>query len=296
MRTFVLLILLMTSVTVSLHADTSPEEQSALIPLSSPAVRYWNPAMSDGLAVQTVSIGQNASRVPLRQQPKLLVLLYHNVVFGRTGNVYNRDLYNFEHDLAYIKRNLTVTNFGELLERKTPPVTDQAIITFDDGDLSLYAIVYPLFKQYDIEATIFLVPNFIGQVGYMSWDQVREMSGYRNKEGKKLFHFGSHSLTHRRLGDLSREEIFNELKVSKEIIESETGEPVSVLALPFGNGAGDRRIEEAAENLGYQAIRTSFPSATPLSDIDRWEIGALNIENYSTDVMVQKSLTLLGRR
>jgi peptidoglycan/xylan/chitin deacetylase (PgdA/CDA1 family) len=37
------------------------------------------------------------------------------------------------------------------------------IITFDDGDLSLYAIVYPLFRQYELEATIFLVPNFIGE-------------------------------------------------------------------------------------------------------------------------------------
>jgi peptidoglycan/xylan/chitin deacetylase (PgdA/CDA1 family) len=243
-----------------LAAEVLPEQESAPIVVSqSPPVRYWRPANPGSTLVQTLPGLEHPLPVPKRRDPKLLVVLYHNIVFGRTGNIYNRDLYNFEHDLAYLKRNYTITNFAELAAIK--PSTDVAIITFDDGDLSLYGIVYPLFRQYELEATIFLVPNFIGQVGYMSWDQVREMSDYRTNAGKKLFHFESHSLTHRMMGSLSEDEIVQELKESKARIEEQTASPVTVLALPFGNGEGDARIISAAKQLGYTAIRTSKPQS-----------------------------------
>jgi peptidoglycan/xylan/chitin deacetylase (PgdA/CDA1 family) len=188
-----------------------------------------------------------------------------------------------------------VTNFKELLLTGKTATTDQAIITFDDGDLSLYAIMYPLFKEYELEATIFLIPNFIGEVGYMSWDQVKEMSRYRTKAGKKLFYFESHSLTHRMLGELSKAEIHTELQRSKQIIEEQTGETVSVLALPFGSGEGREEIISEAYDLGYQAIRTSRAQAVAIKDVNPWAIGAMNVENYSSDVMVQKALALIGR-
>ncbi|WP_320122772.1 polysaccharide deacetylase family protein [uncultured Sphaerochaeta sp.] len=253
-----------------------------------PSVRYWSNEQDSTLTAQPM--------IPLRSEPKLLVLLYHNVVFGRTGNVYNRDLYNFENDLLFVKRNYTLTNFKQLLTSSNDTKTDKAIITFDDGDLSLYAIVFPLFKAYELEATIFLVPSYIGEVGYMSWDQVREMSDYRTGDGRKLFYFESHSQTHRMMGDLGEEEIRWELQQSKQIIEEEVGEPVTVLALPFGSGAGDERIISAAYDLGYQAIRTSKPEARLLTKINPWMIGAMNVENYSSDVLVQNVLTLMGKR
>ncbi|MGH0052219.1 MAG: polysaccharide deacetylase family protein, partial [Sphaerochaetaceae bacterium] len=165
-----------------------------------------------------------------------------------------------------------------------------------DGDLSIYAIVFPLFKAYGLEATIFLVPSYMGKVGYMSWNQVKEMSDYRSKDGKKLFYFESHSQTHQMMGSLGEKEIIEELRESKRIIEEKTGEPVTVLALPFGSGAGDERIISAARDLGYQAIRTSVPEAQLVSKVNPWIIGALNVENYSSDVFVQKVLMLMGTR
>lgn len=280
----------------TLAAEVLPEQQSApLVRNESPPVRYWSTSGQGLLPVQTLSGLDAPSRVPTRKDPKLLVVLYHNIVFGRTGNVYNRDLYNFEHDLAFLKRNFTITNFKNILAQGPQAKTDQVIITFDDGDLSLYAIVYPLFRQYEIEATIFLVPNFIGEVGYMSWDQIREMSAYRTSSGRKLFFFESHSLTHRMMDQLGVEEIRHELLISKQVIEEQLGELVTVLALPFGSGAGESRIIDEARALGYQAIRTSVTEVVPTKSINAWSIGAMNVENYSTDVFVQKVLALTRR-
>ena len=262
----------------------------------SPPVRYWKPALNEVNSSLNFSSMDVKQQVPARKDPKLLVLLYHNIVYGRTGNTYNRDLYNFEHDLAYIKRNFRITNFDDALNGADRMSPDRAIITFDDGDLSIYAIVYPLFRRYGIEATFFIVPSFIGTVGYMNWDQVREIGSYRTSDGKQLFQFGSHSLTHRPLGELSLPEIRRELNESKRIIEEQTGEPVRVLALPFGSGAGDPFITQAAMEAGYTAIRTSKSEAQFMKNIDPWEIGAMNVENYSSDVMVTKALDLMGDR
>lgn len=277
----------------------APEEVSApLIVREVPAVRYWSSGASIGLPTTIVPSPREPVRVPVRKNPKVVPVLYHNIVFGRTGNIYNRDIYNFEHDLAFLKRNYLVIDFEELIqinEGRKVIKSDATILTFDDGDLSIYAIVYPLLKELNMKATFFIVSNFIGEVGYMSWDQVREMSNYRTESGEKIFSFGSHSLTHRPLGDLAKEAILIEMRESKRILEEETGEIVHAIALPFGSGAGSAKVIEAAKESGYQVVRTSKQGAMATSAIDLMNILTFNVENYSTDVFVQHMLQITGR-
>lgn len=254
-----------------------------------PSIRYWR---SDAGTLKPAP-----SPPPVRTEPQLLVVMYHNIVYGRTGNVYNRDLYNFEYDLQALRRNYTITDFSELFYTLATDSanTDQAILTFDDGDLSIYALAFPLLKEYGMKATFFLVPSYVGTVGYMSWDQIREMAQYRDAQGRRLFYFGSHSMNHKRLGNLTEQEIRKELSESKRIIEKETGYPVRVLALPFGSGAGDERIIRIARELGYRAIRTSVPRAEKLDELDLMNLGGFNVENYSTDKFVENIIALSGR-
>jgi peptidoglycan/xylan/chitin deacetylase (PgdA/CDA1 family) len=262
-------------------------------------VRYWKPASGAQGVLLTLEEQQlTAQAVPKRQNPKLLVVMYHNLVFGRTGNVYNRDIYNFEHDLAFLRRNFEIIGFEDLpdIANGTRTIdTDTAIITFDDGDLSMYAIAYPLLKEFDLKATFFLVPSFMGEVGYMSWEHAAEMASWRNRNGERLFSFGSHTMTHRSLSDLTELEILKELVLSKRIIEERIGFPVISLALPFGGGRGRAEVLEAARIAGYTIIRHSIPGALPMSAVDLLDVHALNVENYSTDRFVERVMTLTGR-
>lgn len=254
-----------------------------------PPVRYWKTPI-------TKSITQT---VPKRADPKIITVLYHNIVYGRTGNVYNRDIYNFEQDLQFFKKNFTIITFDDLIKISEGTVkinTDATIITFDDGDLSMYAIVYPLLVEYDIPATFFIVPTFVGQVGYMNWDQIREMEGYRNKDGEKLFSFESHSLTHAALGELSYAQILYELMESKRLIEQETSQPVSVIALPYGSGAQTDKVRKAAQISGYHMIRTSSPLFISPSSIDLYNLSAFNIESYSNDILIENIQQILKRK
>ncbi len=125
------------------------------------------PATGSGILMTLDPAWLEEGPLPLRQDPKVLVLVYHNLVFGRKGGPTNRDIHNFQSELA--------------------------VLTFDDGDLSVYAIAYPLLRRFGIKATFFIVPSLVGEVGYISWDQLREMSAYVDPLRDRLFTFGSHT-------------------------------------------------------------------------------------------------------
>ena len=173
--------------------------------------------------------------------------------------------------------------------------SDATIISFDDGDLSMYAIVYPLLKELGIKATFFIVPNYVGTVGYMNWDQMREMAQYRTPEGERLFFFESHSLRHSRLGELSKEDVRYELSESKRIIEEELGDTVTVIALPFGSGAQEDHVIRAAQMSGYTMVRTSTSGPIDPNKLNLMNIRTFNVENYSNDVFMRNMLRITGR-
>ncbi|MFA6366580.1 MAG: polysaccharide deacetylase family protein [Candidatus Hydrogenedentales bacterium] len=264
------------------------------------SIRYWNEEeTASGRKAMTVSAEElSTHEAPERKDPKIVILMYHNLVFGRTGNEYNRDIYNFEHDLAFLRKRFKIIDFNDLLairEGSMRLTADAALVTFDDGDLSMYAIAYPLLKEYGIEATFFVISGFVGEIGYMNWSQIREMARYRDSSGNKLFTIGSHGVSHRFLGDVDQSALIKELTESRAAIESNTGEPAQYLALPFGSGAGRKDIVELAKSAGYKAIRTSDNRFVPASSFELFRLPGIHIDNSSTDKAMGKIWTMIGR-
>ena len=235
---------------------------------------------------------------PFRLNPRLLVLIYHNLVFGRTGNEMNRDLYNFVQDLCYLGSQYRFIRFGEIaaISRGDLPMNaDAAAITFDDGDLSMYMIAYPLLKAAGIKATFFIVPSLVGQTCYMTWAQIREMAACEGPDGERLFEFGSHTMSHVSLAGLSRDRIRQELEASKQAIRENAGIDVESLSLPFGDGPDQPEIRQIAAALGYKAIRTSNPLAPAFRDVDPFRTTALGVLNASSDRLRLDCEKLMGR-
>jgi hypothetical protein len=126
----------------------------------------------------------------------------------------------------------------------------------------------------------------IGHDSFLSWDEVELMSNYMYSGGERPFTFGSHSFSHqylldRKTGFSSMSEYNSfldyELGESKRIIESHTPIDVSVLSLPFGNGAGDTDIIAAAKRNGYKFIRTSVWGAIDSPGVSLFAIPSLPI-------------------
>jgi len=122
------------------------------------------------------------------------------------------------------------------------------LITFDDGFKSDYFEVLSLLNKYNAKAIFFIVPNYIGQNDYLTWEQVKKISD----AGMEI---GSHSLTHPNFKGLSFEERINELTFSKKIIENNIGKSIYSFSIPFG--FTDNELEKLVNKCGYTYCFTS---------------------------------------
>ncbi len=104
------------------------------------------------------------------------------------------------------------------------------VITFDDGYLSNYTMIYPILKKYHIPATIFVtVCNMNVDPNKMTWKQMREM------EESGLVNIQSHSWMHVYHDSLPADELRGYVEKSFAVLEEELGpRKVRLFAYPHG--------------------------------------------------------------
>lgn len=126
------------------------------------------------------------------------------------------------------------------------------IVTFDDGYLSNYEIAYPILKELEIPATIFVVTDTVGAVAgegkvnnsHFTWEQAKEM------EESGLIEIQSHTVNHLKMTELSHGEIIRQLRKSKYDVEKGMGRECDMIAYPYGEYT--EQIKEAARCAGYK--------------------------------------------
>lgn len=229
----------------------------------------------------------------------IIILMYHRIVDGEAANLYERSLEDFEADLKYlIDNNINIISFNDLENISASgkmPNGHSAILTFDDGDHSWYKLVRPLLLKYRMKATFFLWTYMIGHDSFLTWDEVEDMSYYTTGRGERPFTFASHTYSHAYLlqrkagfGTISEYNNFldYELRESKKLIESHVPGTISVLSLPYGDGAGDQDIISAAKRNGYKFIRTSVWGAIGDPTVNLFAIPSLPVLDATTQDLI----------
>lgn len=165
-------------------------------------------------------------------------LVLHRVVEGEITCHEDVNIQVFNFIVETIKNSIRNDNKAYSLLAK------KCFLTFDDGYSSDYEIVFPMLKDAGLKAVFFIVTNFIGSPGYLTWQQIKEMQKYG-------MDFGSHSLSHKSLTTLTDNEVLTELTLSRELIEQKTGARCIYFSFPFGSY--NNKLLHMAQECGYES-------------------------------------------
>ena len=201
--------------------------------------------------------GQRVSRVLAvltgrgeRPVPRV-VLTYHAVTAA--------DRPGFERQMRALKR-MVIPVFADEPEcagRST------VAVTFDDAFQCVFDEALPILARYEIPATVFVPTGSLGREA--SWMTAgsgttrvvgREQLGAVDRRRVRL---GSHTVTHPRLGEIERSQVQAELADSRRCLEQLGGEPVTMLALPYGSSSP--HVMTIAAATGYARVFANIPVA-----------------------------------
>jgi len=209
------------------------------------------------------------------------VLAYHKID-EPTNDIKLRGAFtspkNFAKQMLYLKKlNYTFYTASELINfylenGAFPP--NSITITFDDGWKDNYTNAFPVLRDLQIKATIFLVPSCVGRTttkvvadgeserAHLSLNNIQEMSKFG-------IEFGSHTLNHKLLHRISPPEVRFEIEESKKEIENLVQK--SCLTLAYPAGFYTEAAQDAVKGAGYIAA-----FSTVYGDNDKVNLYALN--------------------
>jgi peptidoglycan/xylan/chitin deacetylase (PgdA/CDA1 family) len=145
------------------------------------------------------------------------------------------------HELGY--RTITVKRLTDILTRGGYLPQRPIIISFDDGNQSVFEKAFPVMEKYGFSGTVYIVSNRLKSKDFMHKRELSELSDAG-------WEIGSHSMTHTNL-------VQNHALVRREILQSrlELEETLDIdvdsFAYPFG--LTDAYIMKKVYDYGYQA-------------------------------------------
>ena len=147
-------------------------------------------------------------------------------------------------------------------------------INFDDGRANNYKIAYPILEEYNAIATFYVITGRISSSdAYMTWDNLDTLF----RSGHEI---GSHTVLGGDLvnaswfkGDFNDEELFYQLKRSKEMLESR-GYNTKTFAYPLG--LSNEAVVNAVKGAGYIAARDTQKK-------ENWRDKRSNYFSYESD-------------
>lgn len=206
------------------------------------------------------------------------VLLYHRVGYSNSQLTVTPE--RFSRDLVRLKDNgyqsISLTQFHNLMSGRSADLPEKPIlITFDDGYVDNYENAYFSLLNYGMAATFFIITGLLWTPGRVSPENIIEMQQHGMS-------FGSHTLSHRPLGELAASDVEEELNSSRSTLESILGVPVRSIAYPRGSYTA--ATIKAAQDNGYLYGFTTT-SGTCSTSTPSFELRRIPIFSYDSDVI-----------
>lgn len=247
----------------------------------------------------------------------LPILMYHHLVpekYNDPGNPYVVTAENFEAQMDFLKgagyTTVSLKQYFDFLNGVGTLPPKPVVITFDDGYASNYHLAYPILKEREMKAVVFVVGAWVAEddapyaperLDQASWGQLKEMadSGVFEVQSHTYdahYKVGLGSALTRRLvreggGKESRvefrERVLSDLKSAREVIEECLSQPVYAFAFPYG-----RYNEEALEMVrqaGYSVALTTKNGFNE-GNVDLWTLRRVGVLNKDSLKHFKKKL------
>ena len=225
---------------------------------------------------------------PRNFRSKMIVVTFHRVNDWMAEDPITCGVERFEEFCVFFKRHFRVVPLSEQVAgcRGARDMGGTLSITFDDGYLDNAEVAAPILKRLGLPATFFVATGFIGtdyappwdrhlsrQAGWMDWEQIRSLR-------KMGFEIGAHSDQHVNLATLSADGVRAELTRSREVLQRELGEPVTLFAYPFG-GREDMSPSSlrVVQEVGFECCLSAYGGVNP-PVADPFQINRITIGSW----------------
>lgn len=218
------------------------------------------------------------------------ILMYHNIVTDPNETkppLITITDKRFKRDMEYLKNNgYTTISFRELIDYKSGKGTlpkKPVVITFDDGLYSNYKYAYPILRENNMKATIFIIGSRVGKdtlsgrpiVPHFNWNEAKEMydSGLIEIQPHTYnLHFFKESSTHGHgalpmTGESEKnhyDRFLKDTKKIKKLIKDNIGCESYVFAYPYGDYTATN--EKVLKDLNFKSTLTTRSRYSDITD------------------------------
>ncbi len=209
-------------------------------------LKRWSRRLFAG-GSRALSLGRPAARHGVR------ILTYHRIVSDDQDPFAVRPR-EFVEQMETLARTSKVMDLGTALSgmEACGDVMRRVVVTFDDGTCDFITEAAPVLFRLGLPAVIYVNPSKVGKSGFLGWEDLLELS----RAGVEV---GSHSLEHRSLGRLPRDEVRRQVVESRRVLEDRLGRDVRALAYPYGTVRDfNEWIMSEVSSAGYRSACTSI--------------------------------------
>ncbi len=210
------------------------------------------------------------------------ILMYHRIDDQSATSGLSVSPDSFARQMAFLYRHghrvVPLRTITDWIVNDKLPERGAVAITFDDGFESVYTQAYPVLRQHGLPATVFIVTNWVGTPGYLSWKQIRELAA------SGLFEIGSHSRTHPWLPAVDEQQLNEEITGSRRILEAQLP-GIHVMHFSYPMGAYDATVKHNVREAAYESACATNPGRYR-SWRDRYALKRLRISRSSDNLLV----------